>query len=40
MICYSLEMDEFIPSEWKLKPFDLKLINNLSRNHPFKKLCL
>ena len=37
MIIHSIEMDKFIPSNWKLKPFDLKLINNLERNHPFQK---
>ena len=37
MIIYSIEMDKFIPSKWELEPFDLKLINNLSRNHPFQK---
>ena len=31
------ELDNFIPSKWELEPFDLKLINNLSRNHPFQK---
>ena len=37
MIFWSIEMDKFITSKWELKPFDLKLINNLSRNHPFQK---
>ena len=40
MILYSIEMDKFIPSEWKLQPFDLKSINNLERNHPFQKTML
>ena len=31
-------MDKFIPSERKLKPFDLELINDLSGNHPFQKI--
>ena len=31
------ELDNFIPSKWELEPFDLKLINNLSKNHPFQK---
>ena len=38
MICSSLEMDKFIPSEWKLKPYDLKMINDLARNHPYQKI--
>ena len=37
MIVYSLEMKEFIPLNWELKPFDLKLINNLARNHPYQQ---
>ena len=37
MIIHSIEMDEFIPSEWKLKPYDLKMINDLARNHPYQK---
>ena len=37
MIVHSIEMDEFIPSEWKLKPYDLKMINDLARNHPYQK---
>lgn len=37
MIIGSYELDNFIPSKWELKPFDLKLINNLSNNHPFQK---
>ena len=35
MICYSLEMDKFIPSNWEIKPFDLKKINDISLNHPY-----
>ena len=35
MIILSNELDKFIPLNWELKPFDLKLINNLARNHPF-----
>ena len=31
------ELDKFIPSTWELEPFDLKLTNILSRNHPFQK---
>ena len=39
MIVHSIEMDEFIiPSNWELKPFDLKLINNLTRNHPYQEI--
>ena len=37
MIIGSIELNKFIPSKWELKPFDLKLINNLERNHPFQK---
>ena len=37
MIVHSIEMDEFIPSEWKLKPYDLQMINDLARNHPYQK---
>ena len=37
MIIHSIEMDEFIPSEWKLKPYDLKMINDLARNHPYQE---
>ena len=37
MIICSPEMNKFIlPPYFKLKPFDLKLINTLARNHPFK----
>ena len=36
MIICSPEMNKFIlPPYFKLKPFDLKLINTLARNHPF-----
>ena len=39
MILYCTKMDEFIiKSDWEFKPFDLKLINNLSRNHPYQKI--
>lgn len=31
------ELDKFIPSTRELEPFDLKLTNILSRNHPFQK---
>ena len=35
---YCTEMDKLnIPSNWEFKPFDLKLINNLTRNHPYQK---
>ena len=37
MIIGSIELNKFIPSKWELKPFDLKSINNLERNHPFQK---
>ena len=37
MIIHSIEMDEFIPSEWKLKPYDSKMINDLARNHPYQE---
>ena len=37
MIIASDELDKFDPSKMELKPFDLKLINNISRNHPFQK---
>ena len=37
MIIGGYELDNFIPSKWEIKPFDLKLINNLERNHPFQK---
>ena len=39
MILFSPEMDRFIiNSDWEIKPFDLKLINNLERNYPYQKL--
>ena len=38
MILCSPELDEFIvPLNWEFKKFDLKLINDLSRNHPYQK---
>ena len=38
MIICCPEMNELIiNSNWELKPFDLKLINNLARNHPYQK---
>ena len=39
MILGCPEMNELIiNSNWELKPFDLKLINNLERNHPYQKI--
>ena len=39
MILCSPEMDKFIiPLNWEIKPFDLKLINNLERNYPYQKI--
>ena len=39
MILYTTKMDEFIiKSDWEFKPFDLKLINNISRNHPYQRI--
>ena len=41
MIICSPEMDKFIlPPDFKLKPFDLKLINTLALNHPFQNTVL
>ena len=37
MIVYCPEMREFIPSNYEIKPFDLKLINSLARNHPYQE---
>ena len=38
MILDSPEMNELIiNSNWEIKPFDLKLINDLARNHPYQK---
>ena len=31
-------MDKFIPSNYELRPFDLKMINDLARNHPYQKI--
>ena len=33
MILVSPELDEFNPSNWELKPFDLKMKNDLARNY-------
>ena len=30
-------MDKFIPLKWELEPFDLKKINDISRNHPYQQ---
>ena len=38
MIIHSIEMEEFIPLNWEIKPFDLKKINDISRNHPYQKI--
>ena len=38
MIIFSKELDNFNPPSWKLKPFDLKNLKDLVRNHPFQKL--
>ena len=38
MIIHSVEMDKFKPSNWEIKHFDLKLINNLARNHPYQEI--
>ena len=37
MILVSPELDEFNPSNWELKPFDLKMKNDLARNHPYQR---
>ena len=38
MIISCLEMDKLIlPLNWKIKPFDSKLINTLARNHPYQE---
>ena len=38
MILGSNELDKFIvPLNWEFKKFDLKLSNNLERNHPYQK---
>ena len=37
MIIYDIEMDKFIPLKWELEPFDLKKINDISRNHPYQQ---
>ena len=37
MIWWSIEMDKFIPLNWEVKPFDLKKINDISRNHPYQE---
>lgn len=39
MIICCPEMNELIiKSNWEIKPFDLKLINNLTRNHPYQRI--
>ena len=39
MILFSPEMDRFIiNSDWEIKSFDLKLIDNLKRNYPYQKI--
>ena len=39
MILVSPELDKFIiNSDWEIKPFDLKLINNLKRNYPYQQI--
>ena len=39
MILGSPELDKFIvPLNWEFKKFDLKLINDLARNHPYQKI--
>ena len=38
MILGSDDLDNFVPTSWELKPFDLKLINDLSISHPFQKI--
>ena len=35
MIICSPEMDKFKPSNWEIKPFDLKEINDITRNQPY-----
>ena len=41
MIICCPEMEELIiNSDWELKTFDLKLINNVARNHPYQKNCV
>ena len=38
MILCSPDMDKFIiPLNWEIKPFDLKLINDIVRIHPYTK---
>ena len=37
MILVSPELDEFNPSNWEIKPFDLKMKNDLARNHPYQR---
>lgn len=39
MIVFHPEMNELIiKSNREIKPFDLKLINDIKRNHPFQKI--
>ena len=35
MIVASPELRKFVPLKWELNPFDLKLIDTISRKHPF-----
>ena len=35
MIIVSPELTKFVPLKWELNPFDLKLIDTISRKHPF-----
>ena len=31
-------MDKYVvPSNWEIKPFDLKLVNTFARNHPYQE---
>ena len=39
MMVHCDEMDELIiPLNWEPKPYDLKMINDLTRNHPYQKI--
>ena len=39
MMVHCDEMDELIvPFNWEPKPYDLKMINDLTRNHPYQKI--
>ena len=33
-------MEEFKPSNWEIKPFDLKKINDIKVNHPYQKIMI